>query len=225
MQGDLVLHCGDRTAGRYWPRLVAVDVATTWTELQAIGDLHQQRVTGGIQAIVQRVPFALREWHSDNGSEFVNGCLLGWCRRRGIRFTRGRPYRKNDQAWVEQRNGLLVRRLVGYDRYSSRAALAVLQRLYGLFRLQHNFFRPVRKLLSKRRVGSKVVKRYDKAQTPYQRVLATGGLTRGQRGDAHSRGVRPSIRLPSPATSNSRWTSCRSSPILVVTRNQEAARR
>jgi len=123
------------------------------------------------------VPFALREWHSDNGSEFVNGCLLGWCRRHQIRFTRGRPYRKNDQAWVEQRNGLLVRRLVGYDRYRSRAALAVLQRLYGLLRLQHNFFRPVRKLLSKRRVGSKVVKRYDTAQTPYQRVLAAKVLT------------------------------------------------
>ena len=177
MQGDLVLHCGDSTAGRYCATLVAVDVVTTWTELQAVWDLHQQRVTGGIHAIAQRVPFALREWHSDNGSEFVNGCLLGWCRRHKIRFTRGRPYRKNDQAWVEQRNGLLVRRLVGYDRYRSRAALAVLQRLYGLLRLQHNFFRPVRKLLSKRRVGSKVVKRYDTAQTPYQRVLAAKVLT------------------------------------------------
>jgi hypothetical protein len=98
-----------------------------------------------------------------------------------VRFTRGRPYRKNDQAWVEQRNGLLIRRLVGYDRYSSRAALAVLQRVYGLLRLQHNFFRPVRKLVSKHRVGSKVVKRYDAAQTPYQRVLAAGVLTAAQR--------------------------------------------
>src|SRR5262249_58461544 len=100
-----------------------------------------------------------------------------WCRHRGIRFTRGRPARKNDQAWVEQRNGLLVRRLVGYDRYSSRAAWMVLQRLYGLLRLQHNFFRPVRKLLSKRRVGSRVLKRYDGPQTPAQRVLAADVLT------------------------------------------------
>jgi len=98
-----------------------------------------------------------------------------------VRFTRGRPYRKNDQAWVEQRNGLLVRRLVGYDRFSSQAAWTVLQRLYDLLRLQHNFFRPMRKLLSKRRLGSKVVKRYDAAQTPYQRVLAAGGLTPDQR--------------------------------------------
>ncbi len=99
------------------------------------------------------------------GSEFINACLLGWCRRRMVRFTRGRPYR----------------RLVGYDRYSTRAAWAVLQRVYGLLRLQHNFFRPVRKLLSKRRVGSTVRKRYDAAQTPYQRVLVAGGLAAAQR--------------------------------------------
>jgi len=116
LQGDLVLHCGEASAGFYCTTLVAVDVATSWTELQAIWGLHQQRVTGGIQALAQRLPFPLHHWHSDNGSEFVNRCLLGWCQRRQIRFTRGRPYRKNDQAWVEQRNGLLVRRLVGYDR-------------------------------------------------------------------------------------------------------------
>ena len=177
VQGDLVLHCGEITEGRYCATLVAVDVATTWTERQAIWGLHQQRVTGGIQHVHQRLPFPLREWHSDNGSEFVNACLLGWCRHRGIRFTRARPYRKNDQAWVEQRNGLLVRRLVGSDRYSSRAAWRVLQRRYGLLRLQHNFFRPVRKLVTKRPVGSRVPKRYDAPQTPYQHVSTAGGLS------------------------------------------------
>jgi hypothetical protein len=181
VQGDLVLHCGESTEGRYCATLVAVDVATTWTELQAIWGLHQQRVTGGIQHVATRLPFPLREWHSDNGSEFINACLLGWCQRHGVRFTRGRPYRKNDQAWVEQRNGLLVRRLVGYDRYGARAAWTVLQRLYELLRLQHNFFRPVRKLLSKRRIGSKVLKRYDTAQTPYQRVLVAGVISPAQR--------------------------------------------
>jgi Integrase core domain len=181
MQGDLVLHCGESTAGRYGATLVAVDVATTWTELQPLWDLHHQRVTGALQHLHQRLPCPLRAWHSDNGSEFINACLLGWCQRHHVRFTRGRPYRKNDQAWVEQRNGLLVRRLIGYDRYSSRAALTVLHRLYGLLRLQHNFFRPVRKLVSKRRVGSKILKRYDAAQTPYQRVIAAGVLTAEQR--------------------------------------------
>ena len=167
LQGDLVLHCGESTAGQYCATLVAIDVATSWTELQALWNWHHRRITGAIQHIHRRLPFVLREWHSDNGSEFVNACLVGWCRHRGIRFTRGRPARKNDQAWVEQRNGLLVRRLVGYDRYRSRAAWLVRQRLYGRLRLQHNFFRPVRKLQSKQRVGSKVVKRYDAAQTPY----------------------------------------------------------
>jgi transposase InsO family protein len=177
LQGDLVLHCGESTAGRYCATLVAIDVATSWTELQALWDLHHQRVTGAIQHLHGRLPFPLRAWHSDNGSEFINAALLGWCRRHQVRFTRGRPYRKNDQAWVEQRNGLLVRRLVGYDRYSSRAAWTLLQRLYDRLRLQHNFFRPVRKLLSKQRIGSRVRKRYDAAQTPYQRVLAAGALT------------------------------------------------
>ena len=181
VQGDLVLHCGEATAGFYLTTLVAVDVATTWTELQAIWGLHSYRVHSGVQDIGARFPFPLRAWHSDNGSEFLNEHLLAWCRRRPIRFTRGRPYRKNDQAWVEQRNGLVVRRLVGYDRYSTRAAVTVLQRLYGLLRLQLNFFRPVRKLLSKERVGSKIRKRYDVPRTPYQRVVAAGVLSPSQR--------------------------------------------
>jgi hypothetical protein len=180
LQGDLVLHCGESTAGRYCATLVAVDVATSWTELQALWNVHHRRITGAIQHIHMRLPFALREWHRDHGGEFINACLVGWCRHRGIRFTRGRPSRKNDQAWVEQRNGLLVRRLVGDDRYSSRAAWTVRQRLYARLQLQHNFFRPVRTLQSKRRVGSKVLKRYDAAQTPYQRILAAGGLSTEQ---------------------------------------------
>lgn len=172
LQGDLVLHCGESTDGFYLTTLVAVDVATTWTELQPIWGLHHQRVSSAVHHVRTRLPFPLREWHSDNGSEFLNAHLLGWCRREGVRFTRGRAYRKNDQAWVEQRNWLLVRRLVGYDRYSSRAAFTVLQRLYHLLGLQHNFFRPVRKVLTKRRSGSRIVKRYDAPQTPYQRALA-----------------------------------------------------
>jgi transposase InsO family protein len=181
LQGDLVLHCGDITEGFYLSTLVAVDVATTWTELEVVWGTAHRRVGTGIHRIRGRLPFALREWHSDNGSEFINTQLVTWCRHERVRFTRGRPYRKNDQAWVEQRNGLAVRRLVGYDRYSSRAAFTVLQRLYALLRVQLNFFRPVRKLLSKRRIGSHVVKHYDAPQTPYQRVLATGVLTLPQR--------------------------------------------
>lgn len=176
VQGDLVLHCGEVLDDFFLTTLVVVDVATTWTELQPIWGLGRERVRSAIHHVRTRLPFPLRAWHSDNGAEFINELLVGWCRQHGIHFTRGRPYRKNDQAWVEQRNGLLVRRLVGYDRYSSRAALALLQRLYRAIGLQHNFFRPVRKLVSKRRLGGRVVKRYDRACTPVQRVLAAGVL-------------------------------------------------
>ena len=181
LQGDLVLHCGESTAGFYHSTLVTVDVASSWTELEAIWGLGKQRVGTGVHRIRQRLPFPLREWHADNGSEFINHVLIPWCRREGIRVTRGRDHRKNDQAWVEQKNWLAVRRLVGYDRYSSRAAYVLLGRLYGLLRLQLNFFRPVRKLVSKRRVGAKVIKRYDAAQTPSQRLLAAGVLSEAQR--------------------------------------------
>jgi transposase InsO family protein len=180
LQGDLVLHCGDTTHGRYLASLITVDVAISWMELQPLAGLHQRYVRAAVHLVSARLPFPLREWHSDNGAEFLNTAVLQWCRQTGVRVTRGRPYRKNDQAWIEQRNWLAVRRLIGYDRYSSPAAWAVLGRLYGLLRQQLNFFRPVRKLVSKRRVGAKITKRYDAPLTPYQRVLAAGVLSPAQ---------------------------------------------
>jgi transposase InsO family protein len=180
VQGDLVLHCGETTAGFYLATLLVIDVATGWTELEPVWGLHADRVGSAVHHVRARLPVPLVAWHSDKGAEFINAGLFDWCRRHGIAFTRGRPYRKNDQAWVEQRNGLAVRRIVGHDRYSSRAALATLQRLYPLLRLHLNFFRPLRKLVSKTRVGSKVIKRYDTARTPYQRLLATGVVAPAQ---------------------------------------------
>jgi len=154
-----------------------VDVALGWTELQPVWGVGQQRVGGAIHDIRRRLPFPLRALHTDNGSEFINHTLYSWCSRQGIRFTRGRGYRKNDQAYVEQKNWLSVRRQVGYDRYSSREAFELLHQLYPLLSLQNNFFRPVRKLADKKRLGTKVVKRYDEPQTPYQRLLAAGVLS------------------------------------------------
>ena len=181
LQGDLVLHCGESTDGFYLSTLCAVDVATSWTELVAVWGIGHERVGGAVQHVAAQVPMPMRAWHSDNGREFLNRGVVDWCRRHHIACTRGRPYRKNDQAWVEQKNGLVVRRLVGYDRYASRAAHRALQALYVLLRPYLNFFRPVRKLLSKQRVGAKIVKRYDAAQTPYQRLLATGVLSPAER--------------------------------------------
>ena len=127
------------------------------------------------------MPFALRELHTDNGSEFINHSLRGWCIQQGIRLTRGRGYRKNDQAYVEQRNWLAVRRLVGYQRYNSKPAYEALVHLYRLLRLQMNYFRPVRKLVGKERHGARTSKRYDAPCTPYQRLLGSGLLSRPSR--------------------------------------------
>jgi len=118
---------------------------------------------------------------SDNGSEFINQHLYSYCRKEGITFTRSRPYKKNDSCYVEQKNWSVVRRLIGYDRYNSRAALEALNRVYDLTRLYVNFFQPVMKLVSKTRHGAKVHKVYDMARTPYQRLLKAGVLTEAKR--------------------------------------------
>ena len=176
LQADLVLHCGESSEGFYLATLAAIDVASGWTELQALWGMHQEKVGAGLQLTRGRLPFPLRELHTDNGGEFINYSLRDWCLKRGVSFTRGRGYKKNDQAYVEQRNWLAVRRTVGYDRYTSRAALAALERLYALTRLQLNFLRPLRKLIGKERHGSRIRKVYDAPRSPYQRVLESGAL-------------------------------------------------
>ena len=181
LQADLVLHCGDSTEGFFLTTLTAVDVASGWTELQPVWGMGKQRVGTAIHLIRRCLPFPLKSLHTDNGSEFINHVLVPWCLREKITLTRGRGYRKNDQAYVEQKNWLSVRRQVGYDRYSSRAAFEALQQLYPLLCLQLNFFRPVRKLVGKERLGAKVVKRYDDPRTPYQRLLASGSLSDASR--------------------------------------------
>jgi len=181
LQVDLVGHCGESTEGFFLTSLVAVDVATGWTECQAVWGKGYQRVGTAVHLIRERLPMPLRELHTDNGGEFLNQLLVPWCRREGIHFTRGRPWRKNDQAYAEQKNWAIVRRLIGYDRYTTYAALAQLNALYRILRLYWNFFQPLRKVTAKVRHGARVTKRYDRAQTPYQRLLASGGLTPDQR--------------------------------------------
>ena len=132
-------------------------------------------------------PLSLRELHTQGGGKFSTDLLDPWCRREGIRFTRGRPYKKNDQAYGEQKNWTAVRRLIGSDRYSSQAAYAQFGRLMPLIADYLNFFQPVRKLVHKERVGAKVAKRYDLAQTPYQRLLAASVLNAQQTYDLAAR--------------------------------------
>lgn len=181
LQADLVLHCGESTEGFYLTSLCAVDVASGWTEVQPVWGLGKQRVGTAIHHIRQRLPFSLKSLHTDNGAEFINHTLYNWCRQEQVAFTRGRSYRKNDQAYVEQRNWLTVRRAVGYDRLASKQAYALLGQLYPLLCQQLNFFRPVRKLVAKERVGARVVKRYDQPRTSYQRLLESDALKPYQR--------------------------------------------
>jgi len=177
LQADLVGHCGESTVDFYLTSLLAIDVATGWTEFQAVWGKTQQRVGGALHYVRQALPMPLLGLHTDNGSEFLNGILVPWCRDKRIAFTRGRPYRKNDQAYVEERNGHVLRRYIGYDRFSTRAAFVALQAVHERLRLYTNFFQPIRKLIFKERHGARVVKRYDAAQTPYRRLLASGVLT------------------------------------------------
>jgi hypothetical protein len=177
LEVDLVPHCGESTEGFYLTTLCAVDVASGWTECVPVWGKGQQRVGAAIHRVRQRLPFPLLGVDSDNGSEFINQHLYSYCQREHITFTRSRSYKKNDSCHVEQKNWSVVRRLVGYDRYSSRAALECLDRIYHLLRFYANFFQPSMKLVGKTRHGAKVHKVYDKAQTPYQRLLEAGALT------------------------------------------------
>jgi hypothetical protein len=173
---DLVAHCGESAEGFYLNTLCAVDVASGWTECLPVWGKGQWRVGGAVHKIRQRLPFPLLGLDSDNGSEFINQHLYSYCHKEGITFTRSRAYKKNDSCHVEQKNGNVVRRLVGYDRYTSKAAYQYLERLYASIRLYTNFFQPTMKLVSKTRHGAKVHKVYDTARTPYQRLLESGVL-------------------------------------------------
>jgi len=168
---DLVAHCGDSTHGEYLHTLTATDVATGWTECLALANRSQRQASAAIETLRLRLPFPLLGIDSDNDSAFINDNLYRYCQQEKITFTRSRPYKKNDQAHVEQKNWSVVRRLIGYDRYESQPALLLLEAIYQDLRLYNNFFLPVLKLVSKQRIGNRVKKEYDTARTPYQRVL------------------------------------------------------
>jgi len=168
---DLVAHGGDSASGEFLFTLNAVDVATGWTETVAIANKGQAAAFEGLLQMRDRLPMPLLGIDSDNGAEFINAHLLHYCQQEHITFTRCRPYKKNDQAHIEQKNWSVVRRVVGYDRYDSAQALRQLQDLYQQLRLYLNFFQPVMKLVGKERFGARVKKQYDEARTPYQRIL------------------------------------------------------
>ena len=173
LEMDLVAHCGETAAGEYLHTLSAVDVDTRWFEPVALPNRGQKATFEGIQAVRRQLPFPLLGIDCDSGAEFINHHLYAYCLQEQIAFTRSRPFHKNDQAYVEQKNWTGVRRVVGYDRYESAQALAALRTVYADLRLWINFFQPVMKLQGKVRIGSKVRKKYDSAQTPYRRALTS----------------------------------------------------
>jgi len=169
---DLVSHDGGNLRGDVIQSVNFTDIATGWMEMVAVKNKAQRWVFAGIKAIKKRLPFPILGFDSDNGSEFINDELLRYCEKQHITFTRSRPYRKNDSCYIEQKNWSVIRRTVGYGRYDTDKELRLLNKLYGYLRLYVNFFQPVRKLVKKERIGSRIKKRYDVAQTPYRRVLA-----------------------------------------------------
>jgi len=168
---DLVSHEGSNARGEYAYTLDATDVCTGWTETEAVRNRAEKWVFAGLEKALSRFPFQVCGIDSDNGSEFINNHLVRYCSENRITFTRSRPYRKNDNCFVEQKNYSVVRKAVGYRRYDKPTELATLNELYSVLRLYTNVFQPVMKLIEKTRQGSKVRKKYDQARTPYQRVL------------------------------------------------------
>ena len=170
---DLVAHCGERAEGEFAHSLNVADIHTTWVETRAVLGKSERRVQEALDEIRRALPFRLRGIDSDNGSEFINDHLYRYCQAQAIQFTPGRPYKKDDNAHIEQKNWTHVRKLVGYLRYDTPAAVAALNALYQHeLRLFQNLFLPSVKLVRKERVGARLRRRYDAARTPLDRVQA-----------------------------------------------------
>jgi hypothetical protein len=190
---DLVAHCGETTAGEYVHTLSTVDVTTGWFEPVALPNRSHQSVEEALEQVRRRLPFPLLGIDSDNDSAFLNWGIKAYCDKNEITFTRCRPYKKNDQAHVEQKNWSVVRQLIGYDRYEGADATAALQAVYDDYRVYVNFLQPVRKLLQKKTKGGKLWRRHDQASTPYRRVLGEASVDRELKHDlaAQYSGLRP----------------------------------
>lgn len=180
LEADTVAHCGTSMAGMFVFTLNCVDLATSWSEQRALWGKGEQGVLTALQSIEQSLPFAVRGFDCDNGSEFLNWTILKHFqdRKRPVHYTRSREYQKNDNAHVEGKNWTLIRQFLGYDRFEDQRMVALLNDLYThQWRLLINFFLPSSKLVSKKPLRSKIVKHFDDPQTPYQRLLRSNVLS------------------------------------------------
>jgi hypothetical protein len=176
LQVDFVAHCGRSTGGDYIHTISTVDIASNWWEGQAIAVRSQQAAKEGLCQIRERLPFRILELHPDNDSTLVNDLLWDWTREAKIAMSRSRPYKKNDNAWVEQKNWTHVRKVVGYRRFDTTVELRMLNEIYGALRLYKNYFLPTIRLESKDRIGGKIKRQYCEPKTPYQLLLESGQI-------------------------------------------------
>jgi hypothetical protein len=179
---DLVHHCGTVASGDYIHTLQLVDIATGWSERVAIWGRSQQVMVQGFKKVQERLPFPIMHLHPDNGSEFFNDHLFRYFGQEitGLQMSRSRPYQKNDNRFVEQKNSTLVRAYVGHERLDKGYQLVTLNALYDQMWLYYNLFQPVMHLVGKEIKGGRLYRRWDRAQTPYQRLLASHILTEVQ---------------------------------------------
>ena len=171
-QVDTVVHSGESLQGDMIYTVNYTDIKTFWVSLAAQWNKGQTNTRNSLESITQRTPFPVRGFHPDTGSEFINYHIKEWCDEEHIELTRSRPYHKNDNAYVEQKNGHVVRRFLGYNRFDNYVLVGLLNKLYIDLELYLNHFVPGRKCIEKYRVGSRYRRKYDKAATPYSRVLA-----------------------------------------------------
>lgn len=184
MEADTVAHCGDSLEGDFIWSLCFTDLATGWTELRAVWNKGSHGVMEAVREMESKLPFSILGFDCDNGSEFLNHHLWRYFVRRKepVQFTRSRPYHKNDNAHVEQKNWTHVRCLLGYERLENPELLGAINALYrDAWALYHNHFCPSVKLVEKRREGARQIKRYDQPTTPYQRLLKSAVLDEQKR--------------------------------------------
>jgi hypothetical protein len=172
IQIDLVEHCGQSAQGSFLSTLSVTDIGSGWWEGEPVFGKSASYIAQGLGRIEYRFPFLWKEIHSDNGSEFINEKVFEYAVMRKLHFSRSRPYMKNDNCFVEQKNSTHVRRIIGYHRYDTKKEQEVLRELYrNELRWYKNFFQPIIPLISKERVGGHIKRRYGEPKTPYQRIL------------------------------------------------------
>lgn len=181
VQIDLVEHCGQKAQGEYIYTLSTTDLATSWWQGGAVITKGMKGAIHMLDALRVAYPFSWKEIHTDNDSAFINGHLYKYSKNNDLDFTRSRPYEKNDNFLVEQKNGRIVRRWIGYRRHDTIEECSIMNELCHLLALYQNFFQPVQKLLKKERIGSKIKRTLDVPKTPYQRVMECKHISKEQK--------------------------------------------